>query len=164
MKKTTIASILLAALSGTVYADRAPEPAPLNADELAHCAAQVQLMRSESERLWAQADADKERREQLRALYKKSSDSPEQLLRYNEQAQAFNKRMYLFRLEVGDINEVRDAYENDCANRPYQRERLNDLPEAKAQAMREGLGDVRLPRIRAAETVEEHDDVYYSAP
>lgn len=127
----------------TVVAQEAP---PLSADELAHCARQLQSLRAEAGPLNATAAEQAERRQLLaRQRATLANATPAERERYNVAASSFNEAVAKFRRDLRKINDVKDRYETKCAQRPYLRNDLAALPEAQQQAMRRGSADIRIP-------------------
>lgn len=129
--------------------------APLSAEALAECAAQVQTLRSESERLNALAAEHERRRERLEAERRDLHDS-ESRKRYNEAARAFNEEVADFQRDLDAINALKARYAENCAGRDYRRADLDTLPEAQQKAMRRGLDDITVP-YAAPDTGEPED-------
>ena len=119
---------------------------------LAQCAEQVKALRSEAERLNAQAAEQAERRKRLEAQRQNLHDDSESRERYNEAARAFNEEVAAFQEELTEINALKTRYAENCASRDYRREDFDALPQAQREAMRRGLSDVRVPYDPRAET------------
>lgn len=117
----------------------------LGAGALAECAEQVQTLRSEAQRLNAQAAQQAERRERLEAQRQNLHEDSESRERYNEAARAFNEDVAAFQEELTAINALKARYAENCAGRDYRRSDLDALPEAHRKAMRRGLDDVSVP-------------------
>ncbi|WP_043769393.1 hypothetical protein [Algiphilus aromaticivorans] len=143
----TIANRILfcLALASAPTLHAADDQAPLTAEVLAQCAEQVKTLRSEAERLNAQAAEQAERRERLEAQRQKLRENSESRKRYNEAARAFNDKVAAFQEELAEINALKTRYAENCASRDYRREDLDALPQAQREAMRRGLSGVRVP-------------------
>ncbi len=150
MNKSLFGIIIMAASIAVSVPAHAQQPSPLSPQQLANCASQVQQLRSEAVRLNQQAAAHDSRRDELARLRDAARTSTEILISYNQQATAFNSEMVAFREDMDRINEVKRAYDQGCANRSYRRSDLAALPQDKANAMRTGLADVRVPHTNAA--------------
>lgn len=150
------------AVCGICAMAQAGDAAPLSADELARCASQVQQLRTESARLLAdnaRLDAQRagidERRRQIEA--EAAAQDRDDLSRgmalsdrrqnLNAEATAFNARIERIRSDIAAVNGVKLDYEQTCAQRPYRRRDLGQLPQAAQDAMRAGLDDVQVPYI-----------------
>lgn len=146
---------------GTATAAFATTP-PLSAEELTVCAQRVQQLRQQSpELLQRNADHDARRDEILarrRALdntsMSRGKDDLEAGLEIRRQrnalngdALALNREIQKLRDEISANSKVRDAYDSDCARRPYSRNALNQLPQAQQDAMRAGLADIQVPEL-----------------
>jgi len=151
------ARILTAAvLAGCAAAHAA---SPLSADELAVCANHVQQLRSESARLLernAQLDTERERilaRSRALEAAPQQTELDQRLTLHQQRTQhrdetiAFNLKIERIRAEIAALNETWRDYDARCANRPYSRRDLEQLPPAARDAMRAGLADVRVPYI-----------------
>lgn len=129
---------------GTATAAFATTP-PLSAEELTVCAQRVQQLRQQSpELLQRNADHDARRDEILarrRALdntsMSRGKDDLEAGLEIRRQrnalngdALALNREIQKLRDEISANSKVRDAYDSDCARRPYSRNAMNQLPQA----------------------------------
>lgn len=141
---------LVLAFAPTLQA--ADDATPLTAEALAQCAEQVKMLRSEAERLNAQASEQAERRERLEAQRQNLHEDSASRERYNKAARAFNEEVAAFQEELTDINALKTRYAENCARRDYRRGDLDALPKAQREAMRQGLSDVRVPYDARAET------------
>lgn len=128
--------------AGHAFADDADT---LSADTLARCAEKVETLRAEGTRLSELAGEHDTKRQALQEEREAIGDSEERRTAYNRRAEAFNEGIKRYVDELAAINETKDAYDRDCANRPYARSDLEALPEERQQAMRRGLSDVRIP-------------------
>lgn len=138
----------------------AEDAAPLSAAELARCASQVQQLRGESVRILAENARLDTQRAGIEARRREIKDDAitrprgdlaaglelsERRQNLNAEATAFNGRIARIRSDIAAINEVKAAYESGCAQRPYRRRDLEQLPQAAQDAMRAGLADVEVP-------------------
>lgn len=140
--RLTVGAIAGVAVSATAFAQ---EREPMSAAQLEQCAQQVQALRAESARLNAAAAEQDAERDALAEQRAAVGESREAAQRYNERATAFNERMARFRDDLAEINATRDAYAQQCAERPYRRADLEAMPAPLRNAMRQGLADVRVP-------------------
>ena len=122
----------------------------LTAEQLAHCASQVQTLRPESARLNDVAQQNESRRAALAQQHGGANQSADLVIKYNQAAAAFNNHMQQFRQDVAEINAIRTAYDQRCANRSFRRADLEALPPSLADAMRAGLADVQVPVTNAS--------------
>ena len=141
-KPASTTALLIAACIGPAAAEPAP---PLTAAQLQACAERAQQLRSEAARLNAQASDNDATRAMLADLREKGRNSSEALIRYNRNAEDFNAAMADFRADVREVNKVKNAYDAECAGRSYRRSDFAALDADKQAAMRDGLGDVRVP-------------------
>lgn len=140
----------------------AADDQPLSAAELARCANQVQQLRgesarilSENSRLDTQRAGIEARRREIRsdAMTRSRGDLAaglalsERRQSLNAEATAFNGQIAQIRSDIAAVNDVKAAYESGCAQRPYRRRDLEQLPQAAQDAMRAGLGDVEVPYV-----------------
>lgn len=150
------------AVSAALSAAHAGEVEPLSTAELAGCASRIQQLRAESSRILAdnaRFDAQRvridERRRQIdaeataqgRGDLAKGLTLSERRRQLNAEATSFNARIEQIRRDIGAINEVKLDYEQACAQRPYRRRDLAQLPQPAQDAMRAGLDDVQVPYI-----------------
>ena len=138
----------LALVVGTATA-QPPTETPLSAQALARCASEVHRLRSESPRLHQQAQRHDVQRASLAEQRRALSGDAASRAQYNARAQAFNTEMERFRVDVRALNALKAHYDQHCAQRPYRRADLEALPKAHRYAMRQGLGDVRVPFFEA---------------
>lgn len=135
---------------------------PLTADGLARCAAQVQSLRAESQRLVQKNTQIDQRRNFINARTaaldaERAQLPPDQLAagldfhtrakRHREETVAFNAEVEQFKREVIAVNQVKQDYDRSCANRSYRRKDLEAMPETARNAMRIGLSDVQVPYL-----------------
>ncbi|MFA5940197.1 MAG: hypothetical protein WC809_12640 [Sinimarinibacterium sp.] len=156
------------AVCSVLSAAQAGDAVPLSADELARCASQVQQLRTESARLLgdnARLDVQRasifDRRRQIDA--EAAAQSRDDLAKgmglserrqgLNAEVTSFNARIDQIRRDIAAINQTKLDYEQSCAQRPYRRRDLEQLPQAAQDAMRAGLADVEVPYIENATTV-----------
>lgn len=133
-------------------AQEEPDEATLGAEALAKCAERVQNLREESTRLNRAADEFEQRREALAEQHAsidggQGVEASGRLLEYNKQAETFNEDIAAFRDQVMAVNDTKQWYHDNCANRSYRRSDLEALPADRAAAMRAGLADVQVPYI-----------------
>lgn len=134
----------------------------LTADELAHCAGQVQRLRTESPLLLERnARAEKERqriddaRQDLEASVANAAGGElasglaahDRRARLNADAQVLNAQVAQLRGDIARINAVKRDYETRCAQRSFRSADLAQLPADAQAAMRAGLDDVQVPFI-----------------
>lgn len=151
---------VVALCTATWSAARAGDAEPLSAAELARCAGQVQQLRGESARILAEnarldtqrAGIEARRREiheaastQARGDLAAGLALSERRQNLNAEAIAFNGQIAQIRSDIAAVNQVKAAYESGCAQRPYRRRDLEQLPQAAQDAMRAGLADVEVP-------------------
>ncbi|SFF26122.1 hypothetical protein SAMN04488120_101244 [Fontimonas thermophila] len=137
---------------------------PLDADMLAHCAAQVRHLRSAAPRLLEQDAQLSAQREQLlerqRALASETtgSDLHAHLAREAQRRELdaaireHNARVEQLRADIAALNTVWKDYDAHCAGRPYRRSDFERLPPEAQAAMRAGLADVQVPYVPALMT------------
>ncbi|MEQ8799431.1 MAG: hypothetical protein RJQ08_00555 [Salinisphaeraceae bacterium] len=143
---------LMLATAGHAQTEADKTDNTLGAEMLAGCAQRVQNLREESARLNRAADEFEQRRQALAEQHESidGGDGVEasgRLLEYNKQAEAFNEDIAEFRDEVIAVNDTKQWYHDNCANRAYRRSDLEALPADQAAAMRAGLADVEVPYI-----------------
>lgn len=156
MTRTMLAGIAALALtlatSGNAQTGANATNGTLGAEALAECAERVQHLREESARLNRAADEFEQRRQALAEQHAsidggQGVEASGRLLEYNKQAESFNEDIAAFRDEVMAVNDTKQWYHDNCANRSYRRSDLEALPAAQAAAMRAGLADVEVPYI-----------------
>lgn len=133
---------------------------PLTAPALQQCANHALTLRTESARLLRENAALDVRRasinQRLDALQTERAALPpddldrglalhERNRQYQEDARVFNEDIDTYKQKVIALNEVRQTYDAECADRSYQRSDLEALPAAAQDAMRRGLSDVQVP-------------------
>ncbi len=140
---------------------------PLSRESLARCASQVQTLRDESTRLTRESTALDRRREGIEersAQLRLERENPVQddleagldfrqrQIEHKAQTVAFNADIQTLRDQITALNALKFDYEQRCAKRAYRRADLESLSSEDQSAMREGLGDVKVPYIDPAST------------
>lgn len=121
----------------------------LSADQLGKCAQQVRTLRERAPALNQRSRQLDKRRRELAARRERldQNDDPGQQAwgRYNTRAATFNDDMAQFRSDVTAINEIKRAYDRNCANHSYRDSDFRALSRAAREAMTKGLSNVRVP-------------------
>lgn len=135
---------------------------PLSLPELAACAQHVEQLRTRSPELIERNATHDQRRNDIltrrRALdaqsmalgpddLKGSLDLQIQRQALNKEAIALNHEVQALRDEIAANSSVRDAYHQQCAQRPYPRSAFERLTDNQQQAMRAGLSDILIPEL-----------------
>ncbi len=141
------------------------KPERLSPESLARCASQVQTLRDDSRRLAEQSIALDRRREGIEERsamlrLERDNQAPEdveaglafkqRLIEHSAQTLAFNAEISAMREEINALNALKFDYDQRCARRAYRRADLEALPADAQKAMRDGLGDVKVPYISDA--------------
>ncbi|MDN5862872.1 MAG: hypothetical protein L0H19_05430 [Salinisphaera sp.] len=148
----------MAGMLGTA-AIAAPPDEPLSVKELAQCAGFIQTLRTRSEHLNQRAAAFAEKRAALAQQYQAlqqgdNQQSVELWATYNTGAAAFNAKMETFRQALAKLALVKQAYTRQCANHPYRTADLEKLEPTAQEAMRKGMGGVRVPYSPSVQTAQ----------
>lgn len=148
-----------------VAAPAQADNAPLELATLRNCASQVQQLRSDATRLNAntaqldvrrtaldrrsaalQAETAQLDRDNLRATL----DLQQRRKQHNDELLAFNAEIARHRQAIVAVNQVKQRYAQDCADRPYRRADFQRLPADAQAAMRAGLDDIEVPYLDSA--------------
>lgn len=144
-----VASISLA-LASSVHA-ATEEQLPLTASQLRQCALQIQTLRRRSMALMDQNQQLQRRLQKLSKAHAKldpkNNDNQQAWAQYNARAADYNRDMARFRSDVVAINEIKQTYDQNCANRSFRQADFQQLSKALQFAMRAGLSDIRVPRL-----------------
>lgn len=154
-----LAATLLVSAFTTVAMAAKP---PLNTAELSACADRVQHLRTQSP-LLLQRHADHDARRDAILARRRALDNQSMTRRkddleagleirrqrnaLNADALALNQEIQALRTAIARNSEVRDAYDAECARRPYSRNDFNRLPQPQQDAMRAGLADIQVPKL-----------------
>lgn len=158
----TLAVMATGAPAGDAASNGQPsdgEAQPLSAEQLTRCASRVQTLRHQSRQLNQQAAQFDQRRAELRRQFQTLKNKAEpgetaapegaegQWAAYDANASAFNRDIADFRRKVRKLNQIKQAYDRDCAGRAYRQSDLAALPADARKAMKAGTADIRVPTV-----------------
>lgn len=152
----------LAACLCAISAVQADNGAPLTANALAQCAAQVGILREESARLHARLAASERKRAELdvrSAELKARRDAvdPDDLNAslaakssidlHQGNIAHFNTQVEQLKADIVSINKLKQLYDGSCASRSYRRSDFAKLSTNAQAAMKAGLTGVQIPYL-----------------
>lgn len=115
--------------------------AAMSYPQLEACAGYTQRMQTEAPALLAQD----RRNAELRNYYNAGNGSQDDKL-------AFNQQMQKYRQDVIALNQVKEAFAQQCAGRNARMSDVEKLPDALRQAWRRGLDHVEVPYLGPSTT------------